>query len=547
MGRPGLRFVAALLVCSLPGLATAHAVLMDSAPKASQVLESSPAEVSVTFNESVGAIFFRVLDRAGKEVGKPGEIRLDGTRMIMPLGEPLANGTYLMTYRVISADTHPVGAAIVFAVGEPIAAMSAAGQADGGGTTRWTWAVAANRWLLYATMLLAAGSALFVLLLPAAAPVTAAALAQGRIAAILAALAYLLSIGFGGAEMVLGGAGALFSGATWARGLQSTLAPSAAIGVPAMLLLAWAFGRREGPPRPLPLAVGAAGAIASFLVTGHAATAPPVWMMATVVAVHLACTAFWLGSLVPLARSTSVLPVREAGGFMTAFSRVAVVAVVAVLLSGLLISWVQLGSVSNLLGNDYGRNLRLKLVLVLAVIGIALWNKFRLTPALERGEGPAGARIRRTISVEYALYLLILAAAVALTVTTPPRAIAAQGGVDPDRSAMGAGAGYSTTVQGDGYALQIEVTPARPGENMIMATVKDASGQPVTTLAGLEIVAALESAGISDLRVKGESVGNGMWHVTIKDMIIPGEWTLGVEAFVTDYDKVSFEAKVPIR
>jgi hypothetical protein len=94
--------------------------------------------------------------------------------------------------------------------------------------------------------------------------------------------------------------------------------------------------------------------------------------------------------------------------------------------------------------------------------------------------------------------------------------------------------------------VELEVSPAKPGENMIMATVRDASGQPVT-LAGLEIVAALDSAGISDLRIKGESVGNGMWHVMIKDMIIPGEWTLGVEAFVTDYDKVSFEAKVPIR
>jgi copper transport protein len=385
-----------LLVASLlPATpAQAHAVLMDSAPKAGQQLDASPAEVAVTFNEGVGPIFFRVLDRTGKDVGAPGEIRLDGTRMIMPSGSPLPNGSYVMTYRVISADTHPVGATIAFSVGEPLADPSAMAASTAEAKSGWTTAVALNRWVLYATMLIAVGSALFALLLSAPAPGVNTAFRLGRVAALLAAATYVLSIGFGGAEMNLAGAGALFSGGTWSRGLASTLAPSAAIGVPAMLLLWWAFGQGASPPKSLLLAIGAAAGIGSFLVTGHAATATPVWLMAAVVGVHLVFTAFWLGSLYPLYRSTHLLPVREAGGLLAKFSTIAIPAVIAVLVSGGVITFVQLGGdYGKLFSSEYGTMLLRKQGLFLILLGVAAWNKFRLTPAMQRADEGAGGAV----------------------------------------------------------------------------------------------------------------------------------------------------------
>ena len=101
--------------------AAAHAVLMKANPAANQQLDAAPRELELTFNENVGPVFFKVLDRAGKETGKPGELRIDGNSLFLPLGEQLANGTYIVTYRVISADTHPVGGSFAFAVGEPVA------------------------------------------------------------------------------------------------------------------------------------------------------------------------------------------------------------------------------------------------------------------------------------------------------------------------------------------------------------------------------------------------------------------------------------------
>lgn len=519
--------------------ANAHAVLMDSSPKSGEMLASAPKELKLTFNENVGPIFFKVLDRAGKEVGDAGEIKLDGYSLILPLGEALPNGSYVLTYRVISADTHPVGMTFGFSIGEPMADMSQMSQ-PASSTTPWTAAVAANRWILYAAMLLAAGAALFSLLVTMPATVTAANHRVGRGAAIVAMLAYLLAIGFGGAEMVLGSASALFSGATWARGLNSTLSASAAIGVPAMLVLIYAFAAADRP-RTGALAVGAAAAVASFLVTGHAATAPPVWLMATVVAIHLFCTAFWFGALYPLYKTTQVADAAAAGAVMTRFSQWAVYSVALIVLSGIVISWTQVQSPANVLTTDYGMMLVRKLVLVGIILALAAYNKLALTPRLEKGDERGAASIRRTIRIEFVIYVLILGAAMAMTLTSPPRAMVTGGGTNLPMD------GFKTTARAGDYSADIEVTPARAGENMMMITVRDKSGAPLTNMPDLEVTANLPAASISDVTVKGQNVGNGMWHVVFKEMIIPGDWTVRVDAFVTDFDKVGLETIVPIK
>jgi copper transport protein len=319
------------------------------------------------------------------------------------------------------------------------------------------------------------------------------------------------------------------------------------IGVPAMLLLRWALARSIATPSSGALLTAAAVAIASFLVTGHAATAAPVWLMATMVGVHLLATAFWLGALFPLQRAAGTLGAIEAGALMDRFSKFAVVAVVGTVLSGLVISWVQVESPANLLGNEYGESLLRKLAIVAIVLGIAAYNKFALTPALARGEAAAGARIRRSIRIEYALYVLVVGAAMSLTLPTPPRAMVAQAG-SAMMGATSASENFKTTLRSsEGYSVEIDLSPARAGENMLMATVRDPAGAVVTEMPDLEVVVALEAAGISDVRIKGEKMPNGMWHAMVQEMLIPGTWQLTIDAYVTDFDKVSVTTPVTIQ
>ena len=536
-------FVAACLVL-LPALAHAHAVLLESSPKSGEMLATSPKEVTATFNESVGPIFFRILDTSGQEVGKPGEIRLDGARMILPLNDSLPNGTYLLTYRVISADTHPVGTTFGFSIGEPMRATSTTSAASDT-RSKWSLLVGINRWVLYAGMLWAAGAVLFVLALAPSTTIAATSMRGGRIAALLSAISFVLAIGFGGADMRLAGFDGLWSAETWRTGLGSTLAASAALGIPGMVLLMVALNADDRPRTGFATA-GAALAIGSFLVTGHAATAPPAWLMAPIVGLHLAATAFWLAALLPLRHAARVLPAGEAGELMDRFSRYAVPAVGIVLLSGIAISWRQLGSPMRLFDNPYGLILATKLALFLCILAIAAYNKKMLTPQLGLGIAGADARIRRTIGIELSIYFAVLLAAAGLTLTTPPRALVA-GAAPNATAAMNADGTWRKSVKDTaGYSVDLELSPAKAGQNMLMATLKDRDGKPITNAAALDIVVSLPAAGISDVRLKGQDVGNGMWHVMIEEMLIPGEWKLAVEAFVTDYDKSTFETTVPI-
>jgi hypothetical protein len=40
---------------------------------------------------------------------------------------------------------------------------------------------------------------------------------------------------------------------------------------------------------------------------------------------------------------------------------------------------------------------------------------------------------------------------------------------------------------------------------------------------------------------------NGMWHAMVQEMLIPGTWQLTIDAYVTDFDKVSVTTPVTIQ
>jgi copper transport protein len=539
-----LVWMLAALLAGCFGLSTppaaAHAVLMKANPAANQQLEATPRELELAFNENVGPVFFKLLDRAGQEVGQPGELRLDGNSVFLPLGQTLPNGTYIVTYRVISADTHPVGGSFAFAIGEAVASGADA-AASGSAASLWVLPTYLNRIVLYAAMLLAAGSALLLLVMSWPASVEPGLRRQGRIAALVAAVAFVVSMAVGGADIIAGGPGALLSGAAWSAAMGSTLSVSAAIGIPGALLAAWAFGRRA----EWPLWTGFALLVGSFLVTGHAATAVPVWLAATSVGLHLVGGAFWFAAFAPLVATAKVSAAPEAARVMDQFSSRAVWLVGLVLVSGLVVSWIQVRSPANLLSTDYGQRLLVKLGLVVVVLAMAFWNKSRLTPALARGGAAAGANMARSIRIESGVMLLVIAAAASLTLPTPPRALGEQAAATA-AGAMPASDGFRETWTSAGYSVEVEVTPARTGENMVMLRFKDAAGAPVA-MQRASIDVSLPAAQVEGITKVGEAMPPDMYHFMIPELIIPGDWRFTVSAFVSDFDKLDFEGTVPVK
>jgi copper transport protein len=115
--------VLVLLLLGGAGTASAHAALRGTDPKDGTVLKSSPRHVSLTFTESVGLLddSFRVLgpdnQRLDVEDVQHAPEGSDTVRATLP--PKLAEGTYVVAWRVVSADSHPVSGAFTFSVGKP--------------------------------------------------------------------------------------------------------------------------------------------------------------------------------------------------------------------------------------------------------------------------------------------------------------------------------------------------------------------------------------------------------------------------------------------
>ncbi|MGW2525199.1 copper resistance CopC/CopD family protein [Streptomyces sp. NPDC001617] len=123
-----LAAVLVLLVLGGAGTASAHAALTSTDPQDGTVLKSAPRDITLTFTESVGLLddSFRVLDpdnrrvRTGRAEHGPGGS--DTARVTLPT--KLAQGTYVVAWRAVSADSHPVSGAFTFSIGKPSATVA---------------------------------------------------------------------------------------------------------------------------------------------------------------------------------------------------------------------------------------------------------------------------------------------------------------------------------------------------------------------------------------------------------------------------------------
>lgn len=127
--------VVLLMVMALP--AQAHAALVSSNPDADATLADEPTTVRLTFSENVASPAYVVVkapDGTRLEVGKPQVVDQVVTQKVKSSGYA---GNYAISYRVVSADGHPVEGTIGYHVsaGEQ-AKNSAAPVANGSFTNR---------------------------------------------------------------------------------------------------------------------------------------------------------------------------------------------------------------------------------------------------------------------------------------------------------------------------------------------------------------------------------------------------------------------------
>ena len=141
--------LAVVAVMVLPSVASAHAYLVKTVPAASVVLNVPPPTVQLTYDEAVEPRFaiISVTNAAGRQqtTGPVYRSPADPDTLVVPLRPHLPEGWYLIFWRAISVDGHPVEGAFTYAVGPnpgpapqfPVPSISATATTPGLLITRW--------------------------------------------------------------------------------------------------------------------------------------------------------------------------------------------------------------------------------------------------------------------------------------------------------------------------------------------------------------------------------------------------------------------------
>src|SRR5436305_6146099 len=114
---------AVLVALTGTGSASAHAALIATVPGQGAVVATMPATVSLTFSEAVvvAPSGVRVFGPDGAEVddGHATHLGSAPTVGVQVVSDTSQQGTYTVSWRVLSADSHPVAGAFTFSVGFP--------------------------------------------------------------------------------------------------------------------------------------------------------------------------------------------------------------------------------------------------------------------------------------------------------------------------------------------------------------------------------------------------------------------------------------------
>jgi uncharacterized membrane protein len=144
-------------------------------------------------------------------------------------------------------------------------------------------------------------------------------------------------------------------------------------------------------------------------------------------ALHLITTALWAGGVMALWRGLRLngVELRQSADIVERFSRLALVSVATLALTGLYQAWVHVGGLTALATTAYGRTLALKLILFGAMLTIGAVNFFstkRLLAraAVEKSNDSAARRIAaRRVGFEAVISFLIFSATGLLTALPP--------------------------------------------------------------------------------------------------------------------------------
>jgi copper transport protein len=238
-------------------------------------------------------------------------------------------------------------------------------------------------------------------------------------------------------------------------------------------------------------------------------------------------------------------------------------AVVAIVASGTIQGWRQVGGYDALLDTAYGRLLVVKVVLFAAMLVAAAasrtwvrrWAQTRAAPApalgLSPGPGAVAAstspattpeavslrlsRLRRSVGAEAGLAVGVLAVTALLVNAVPGESAGGGGGAGP----------FTTQVTEDDIVLTLDVDPAAVGQVAVHLFLTTPDGAPVQP-EEVEAELALPERDLGPITVSLVDVGQGHYSAVGAEIPFEGDWDLEIVVRTSDIDQTRFDVVVPV-
>lgn len=525
-----LRFLARLALvvvgCAmLTAQCFAHATLVGSEPAEGSIVATAPGAVRLSFNEPVTPLTFRLFDPAGHSIDVTPTAQ--DSDLIVELPATRDEGTYALSWRVASADGHPIGGTSTFSIGH----SSGRTATEGGMSAETVFLIWLARVGVYVGWICGVGGAFFLTVIAAGKrPVVA----DRAIAAFLGlgAVATILSFGLQGLDELGKGLADLGGAAPWSAGLQSRYGQTLGLGALALFLAAVAL--RLYVPAAAAAVASAGLVVVAFALTlsGHASTAAPAWVARPALALHGAAAMIWGGSLLPL---LLLLATRHENAGRTALrlSALLLPTVAVLALTGLTLACLQQVTVASLIGTDYGRLLTSKLMFVLCMLAIGALNRRVLVPQAAAGVDAPFRQLRRMLVVDVCLLLAVIAVVAGWRFTPPPRSIAAAEAALRHRQMLHihSANGMAMIQLADRGGLDIRLSSA--------------NGRPLAAQE-VRISLANPAAGIEPMQRQATRVEDGHWRVDGLTFPVSGAWTVRLNVLISDFESLPLEGTLTV-
>jgi len=429
------------LALAVATAAGAHARLVSTTPTNGASLDRAPARLVLRFNDPVETVSesIRVLDAEGEAV-ELGPVELTSeTEVVAEPARALAAGTYVVVWRTVSADSHPLRGAFVFAVGEPVSAVGAVVEDALAAETRpaeLDAVQAVARFCALLLVLVCLGSPALLIAGRHGPHLVRTAWRLALAAALGLAVATLVWMTATGAEALGLGLGGLVDLQSIREVAATSFGQVWIARIAVALALAWIAalaldGRLATRTAALGgIAVGA-GLALSFPLAGHARVEGLLAIASD--ATHLTAAGVWVGGLGVLGFSLVTAGAERASLLdrsVPLFSTLALGAVAVLLGTGILNTLFELPELAALWESTYGRLVLAKGALLACLVGFGALHRRVTIPRLRR-EGAGGTEpFLRLVALELVVMVAVVGVTAAL-VAEPPRAAVTPGVTSP--------------------------------------------------------------------------------------------------------------------